>query len=331
MASVNGAMPTLTDLITRARARHLLSTLALAGLIAACNAAPAGSPSPGTTNPPSNAPTGTPTVTPAPTPLPSPTFGEGQIEHPTGATDIVLRMEQGGGFVPMEFYATAAPQFTLYGDGTVIFKSNEPAPPFGVSGALPAFLTGKMTEENVQALLQFALGQGRLLNARASYENMGCADCPTTTFVLNAGGLEKVVSVYALSEITEPGPDQADMAGFAQLQKLLFEFQTEAQAGTVSDVTEYDANIYRVTLFEAMGGQPTAEPIDWPWDDVSPDDFPRGDEPGAILHLDRAHVESLLEVPNGGAMGIWVRTEDDTLYQLAFRPLLPDEEALVSE
>ena len=43
------------------------------------------------------------------------------IVHPTGATDVVLRFDEAGGFVPVEFLAAHVPYFTLYGDGTVVF------------------------------------------------------------------------------------------------------------------------------------------------------------------------------------------------------------------
>jgi hypothetical protein len=259
--------------------------------------------------------------------MPSPTFGQGQVQHPTGATDIVLRYEVGGGFVPMEFFATQAPTFTLYGDGTVIYQAG-PNPAFGESGAMPAWVMGKMTEEGVQALLQYALSTGRLANAKEQYDNPMIADAPTTTFVLNAGGAEKVVSIYGLGEAMPGVPDAADRAGFIQLSNLLGNFQAEADSGTVTDVQAYDANMYRVTMFEGFG-EPTAEPLDWPWDDLSVEDFPRGDEPGAIRMMTRDEVAELVEVPNGGAQAIWVTTPDDMLVQFAARPLLPDEEAVV--
>ena len=52
---------------------------------------------------------------------PSPT-AVGAIDHPTGATDVVLRIEEGGGFVPIDFPASQAPVFTLYGDGLIVFQ-----------------------------------------------------------------------------------------------------------------------------------------------------------------------------------------------------------------
>jgi hypothetical protein len=74
-------------------------------------------------------------------------------------------------------------------------------------------------------------------------------------------------------------------------------------------------------------GEPAGQPIDWPWDDVSIDDFPApGDEPGQSLTMTREQVAELTEVPNGGVPAIWVTAPDDSLVQFAVRPLLPDEE-----
>ena len=46
-----------------------------------------------------------------------------RIEHPTGATDIVLRYDVGGGFMIAGWAASQVPIFTLYGDGTVVFRN----------------------------------------------------------------------------------------------------------------------------------------------------------------------------------------------------------------
>jgi hypothetical protein len=161
----------------------LAMAFALATLIAACATGPGASPSP--TNPPG--------PTPTPSPTPSPTFGENDISHPTGRTDIVLRMEQGGGFVPFGFLFTQSPSFTLYGDGTVIFKpiDTRASDPFGGQAMLP-WLVGHMTEADIQALLNFALTTGRLANARENYDNPMVADAGSTIFNLPAGGVEKV-------------------------------------------------------------------------------------------------------------------------------------------
>jgi len=298
----------------------------MAGLIAACNFGPGATSPP--TSPPTTppGPTSTPGPTPTPAPTPTPSFGADQIEHPTGANEIVLRMEEGGGFVPFGFLVTQAPQFTLYGDGTVIFQQVDTrGAPFGSVAYLP-WVVGHLNEEGIQALLQFALSTGRLANARESYDNPTIADASSTIFTLNAAGMEKVVNIYALFEMPDANvPDQADRAGFSQLSAALKNFESQ---GGLGEVTTYEPELYRVILLEGFG-QPVGQPLEWPWDDLTVADFPAGDEPGGIAHLDAEHVSNLLEVPNGGHPGIWVEDPDGNLVQFGVRPLLPDEQKVV--
>lgn len=289
-----------------------LIALVLTTLLAACSVGPGASPSP--TNPPG--------PTPAPTPTPSPTFGPDDIAHPTGATEIILRMEQGGGFVPFGFLFTQAPSFTLYGDGTVIFKpiDNRAGDPFGGQAMLP-WRVGHMTEADIQALLQFALGPGRLANARENYDNPMVADAGSTFFNLNAGGVEKVVTIYALG--LDDGPDRADRAGFSQLAEVLNDFQN--QGVDLGEVVAYEPELYKVLLMEGFG-EPVGQVRDWPWDDLTVADWPDAEEPdGRVAFLDADHIAQLIEVPNGGHFGIWVTTPDGTNVQFGIRPLLPDE------
>ncbi|MEP7378283.1 MAG: hypothetical protein ABI725_01835 [Chloroflexota bacterium] len=294
-----------------------LLALALVALTSACTAVPGASPTPSVP----------PTPSPAPTPTPSPSFGPNDIAHPTETTDIVLRLEQGGGFMPINFFITQAPAFTLYGDGTVIFKQLDTrmAGPMGNQAELP-WLVGHLDESQIQALLQFALSTGRLANAKATYDNNTCADCGSTTFTLNAAGLSKSVNIYALMEVTDPNqPDAADRQGFNQLATVLNNFQ--AQSGVdLGEITPYDAALYKVVLLDNGFGQPGVQPKDWPWDDLTPADWPSAEEPDSrVKMLDSAHVAKLLDVPNGGHIGVWVKEPDGTLVQFGVRPLLPDE------
>ena len=226
----------------------------------------------------------------------------------------------------MGFFLTQAPTFTLYGDGTVIFQPIDNRPNAFDAARLP-WLVGNLDEEAVQALLTFALTEGRLANAREQYDQGMVADAPTTTFSLNAGGQNKTVNVPALMELTQPGPDAADRQGFLQLSQVLSAFQSQEELG---DVQPYEAELYRVVLIEGFG-EPVGEPLDWPWDDVTPADFMAGDESGAIANLDAEHVADLLEVPNGGHPGVWVLDPDENLVQLGVRPLLPEETAAIEK
>ncbi|HUR16866.1 MAG TPA: hypothetical protein VMZ33_06250 [Candidatus Limnocylindrales bacterium] len=311
--------------MTARSARHRLLVIplvALATTIAACNAgAPPSSPP---TNPPSSIPTPGPTASPTPTATPevTPTPNPDLIPHPTGAHDIVLRMEEGGGFVPMGFFFTQSPTFTLYGDGTVIFKQVDNRLNSFNLPALP-WLVGHLSEESVQALLQYALADGHLLDAKAQYDNQMVADAGNTIFTLNAAGQEKVVNIYALFESDMPGvPDAADRAAFWQLRQVLNAFETQEGLG---EVEVYDAEWYRLLLSDGFG-EPTGEVKDWPWDDLTLADFPAGDEPGGIANLDREHVALLMDVPNGGHSGVWAIAPDgEEVVNFGVRPLLPEE------
>ena len=46
--------------------------------------------------------------------------GPATITHPTGAGELVLRVEYQGGFVPYEFTLSSVPFWSLFGDGTLI-------------------------------------------------------------------------------------------------------------------------------------------------------------------------------------------------------------------
>jgi hypothetical protein len=298
-----------------------LSFSLLVVLLAACGG-PSASPTP------SGGPTGSPGPSPTPSPSPTPTFGADQISHPTGAADLVLQMEQGGGLMGWGFFITQAPSFSLYGDGTVIVQpargGTRPA-----DAGLPPFRQARMDEEQVQALLRFALGQGRLLGARLSYAQNSCADCGSTIFKINAADINKTVSIDALGMAEVPA-DAADRAGFMALAETLSGFEARMAAGELGPVTTYDPPVYRVVMLEAQLGQ--GEPIAWPWDDATLEDFApveQGFQLQAVLT--REQVALITAVPSGGDNGIIVEAPNDKLWSLGVRPLLPDEIAAAGQ
>ena len=135
--------------------RLLAAGLASALLLAACS----GGPSPTATPPPATA---GPSATPAGSPASSPTAETGAIAHPTGATDLVLRFDEGGGLVMPTFAMIQLPFFSLYGDGTVIYRPASAPWPEQKAGEplrFPPLQVATMTEDQVQALLRDALGQ----------------------------------------------------------------------------------------------------------------------------------------------------------------------------
>jgi hypothetical protein len=294
------------------------SALVVLGLVLVACSAAAG---------PSAAPTGGPDDSHNPSLEPS---GDG-VDHPTGATDVVLRMEEGGGFVPIEFAASGAPTFTLFGDGRIVFQQltdvfPEPGPD-GITRANP-WHTGQLDEGQVKELLTFALGQGGLGAARDSYVDMGIADAPNTIFSVDAGGLKKIVTVNALGMAPTGGADDAARAQFQKLADRLRDFDA---GGTIaSDV--YVPTNYRAVLIEREidPAIPGPSPAAWPWPDLTPADFKEGDGangpgfPHRTLTADEVAALNLGDA-FGGAQGLIVKAPNDRTYTVILRPLLPDE------
>jgi hypothetical protein len=287
--------------------------------LAACTSSGGSASSPPSSAGPSAAPSGSPEATAG---------GFGEIEHATGATDVLLRFETGGGFVPPSFLATEAPIFTLYGDGTVVFRNPavEPPPPVGSVYPLSPFRTLKLTEDQIQEVLAFALGEGGLGAARASYENQMISDAPTSVFTVNAGGIEKAVSIYALGMDIEGIPDAPARAAFQRLAERLGDFDGN---GTVTSEV-YQPTGYRGVL---MDGQAAPDQLEGPWVDLTPEDFAFPADPNAFqrgdIVLTQAQVDELgLTDVQGGFQGLTIASPDGgKVYSFALRPLLPGETA----
>jgi hypothetical protein len=281
-------------------------------MAAACSPAAAPSATPGST--------AGPTAGPTTGPSPSPTAAADGLQHPTGATDIVFRVNESGGFTPIEYNAISAPWFTLYGDGTVVFRDPyaiAPEPVGNVTRSVP-FLTVKLDEDGIQALLQQALNEGGLAVARGPYQGMS-ADIPTTTFTMNVGGQTKEVAVTALSPDSHPPQDALIIGQISRFAEKLRGF-----ANNTGGEQPYLAQGYRGVLIPVE--QPFGPVVDWPWPDLSPDDFKSGENEFFLTRTMTADEVVTLGIPDvgGGLLGVALQ-KDGKLYTFSLRPLLPDE------
>ena len=228
-------------------------------------------------------------------------------------------MESGGGFVPIEFFATAAPTFTLYGDGTVVFRDPTATPPdpLGNVNRLSPFLTIRLDEEGIQALLAEAIGRGGLGRAAGPYQGLG-ADIPSTTFTITADGRTKEVTVVGLSPDMHP-ENVAIVTVLAGLAARL-----EGFAGAVAGEQVYVPAAYRGVLMKV--DQPFGPVVAWPWADIEPAEFVSGDNEFFMLRTMTPAEIAVLALPaiEGGFQGLTVQ-KAGKLYTFALRPLLPDE------
>ncbi|HET7829377.1 MAG TPA: hypothetical protein VFL03_07450 [Candidatus Limnocylindrales bacterium] len=255
------------------------------------------------------------------------------IAHPTGAEEIVLRVDESGGFVPMEFIAAHVPQFTLYGDGTVVFTSSSAVPADrgdGVTLSTP-LRTTKLTEEQVQSLLEVALRDGGLGAARAEYQNPLVADAPTTVFTINADGASKTVSVVALGmEDQEANADTAIKKALAELGTRLKDFDPDGSQSEPYVATAYEGVLTKQDGLEGV------QVRDWPWTDLSPADFAVPNDPNQLPQgrapLTPAQAEALGidGFESGIVMGVYLRDDAGKVYSFSLRPLLPEGQVTTS-
>ncbi|MGH2406917.1 MAG: hypothetical protein ACRDF7_02400 [Candidatus Limnocylindrales bacterium] len=284
------------------RALPTVGSILLAVSLAACGAIAGGTPSP----------------SPRPTPAPS-----AAVPHSSDPTVLILRAEQAGGFVAPDFIVTRTPQFSLYGDGTVIYQL-PPDPNAGNSLGPPALARAEMKPEQVDALLLFALNTGHLADAKAQYLNNYVADAPDTVFTLATAALSKTVTIQALGIAPDPlGPDATTLSALGQLWGLLSNFGAEVQRGDATAAGTYEPAAYRGILADGQA-QPGAKP--WPWTDLTTADFMASGAFGfRIGVLTPAQAKLLTDAPQGGLYATPVTGPDQTPYTIALRPLLPDE------
>lgn len=284
----------------------ILATV-LAAALAACASGVGGTPTP-------TGPTPSPSASPAPSQV---------VPHSTDPKVLILRGEQAGGFVAPDFIVTRTPQFSLFGDGTVIYQ---PAPdPNAQPGPGPAPLArAQMNAEQVDALLVFALNAGALEGAKEFYPNPRVADAPDTVFTLATTAVTKTVTVQALGIAADPAdPNAPTIDSLGRLWGLLSDFGGQVRLGNATASGTYEPTAYRGILND---GQPQAQGIDWPWTDLSPTDFVAAGDFGfrmAVLTPLQAKVLTL--APQGGLFATPVFGPDRTPYTIALRPLLPDE------
>jgi len=198
--------------LTRRRVLKLLvATPLVANLLAACGddatvdrAGDTGG-SPGT---------GGATTSTVPGSTPGPT---GPIEHPTGASDVLLRIASGvGGFTTTDYAFAQLPTLVVGGDGLLV----RPGPQLMIypGPLLPALESAQLADDQVQALLRAASDAG-LLAAPPDYDAHApqVTDVGSTIVTVTAGGSTFVHSAYALGLETETDPARKRLADFVAL------------------------------------------------------------------------------------------------------------------
>jgi hypothetical protein len=313
--------------------RFTTTIVVVALLVAACASAP--SPAPVTTPPPPSGPPVSPSTVDvdfgtAPSgsePTGTPTS---RVDHATGPTDVVLRFDDGGvdygicelcgGWGPF----TPGPEFTLYGDGAVIVRNElaQPPPAEGPIHRAQPFTIAHLNDDQIQALLRLALGEGGLETARERYETSTDTDDPGySVFTIRAGGLDKRVEIFGSNSPFESLADH--LRGFGGGGNLSTQIWVPDR---------YWGLLIEVSSWIEHGVLPDpgdAAVVPWPWPEIVPEDFAglaelgRGN-PHRVMSPDEAAVLGLSD--DGGVATIYlVGPDGETIYSFSLWPMLPDE------
>jgi len=255
----------------------------------------------------------------------------GPVDHPSGAADVLLRVA----ILPADNATVAAvPLFSLYGDGSTIVT---PASPAGGSSSAqaPAIadLTGlRLSEAGIQAVLRRAAAAGLTGPSTTETAPPGApAARQVFTMAVTGMGREQVF----FGDLGQPPPagggDAAARAKVAAFQAALANLQSWLpSAGIAAPATAYTASRLAVYIGASRANPPGGSVVAaWPLDA----------SPGARLaNFGTASpvADFRCGVLEGGALDRVVTTaraaSADTLwrsgakvYQVVFRPLLPDE------
>lgn len=254
--------------------------------------------------------------------------GGDSIIHPAGADEVILRVDSASGFVPVSYNLTRLPQFTLYGDGTVIVVG--PTIAIYPGPALPNLQATRISEEAVQAILSAAREIG-LFATGVDYGRPGITDVPTTIITINADGTTYESSIYALGMEGDPALTMEQQQARASISALLGKLQ-DPQVFETAELTwkpyEYSAlAVYSVAVNASdLPGTDEVQPnrLKWPLGDlgtIGEPVQPEGFRKVVLTGEDLAALKPLLD--QATQITLWEAGGRE--YNLCFRPLLPDE------
>jgi hypothetical protein len=255
----------------------------------------------------------------------------GGIDHSTHADHVLVRVGFEGGFTPLEWTYTNFPNFSLYGDGTLVVPGAQielyPGP------ALPA-MSGRIVDEpGIQAILDEAITAIRAVpDGLNDLGTMGIADAPTTVITVSAGGIERTVRVYALGELTERpnGMPEDQYRARRRLQELVAKLSTLESwvpAGSLGPEDRFESTAARLFVgsYRTVDELPQ-EPVSWPLDGTlagfgEPTHTSDLYRCGVVEGGDWTAVRS--SAARANELTPWV--DGGSRFSILFRPLLPDE------
>lgn len=241
---------------------------------------------------------------------------------PDGKSDaMVIEVSIGGGLAPPAVRVSdSLPRVWIAGDGRYLRRSPE-------SSGSPALITleeRRIPVDSLGALLDSARAAG-LLEESPDFGNPRIADAMVTRVVVVTGGERHSVLIPALG-YPNPGVTDAQAAARARVSEFIDLLQNPERIEGVSSGSRYVPTALAVYVLGAAGGPEENPPAAWPLGDLGTagevTDWP--DRAARCLLVSGDDVARVADAAAGqGRFAPW--RAGDGLWDIAIRPLLPDE------
>ena len=234
---------------------------------------------------------------------------------PPTPDDLLLRVEQTGGFGTPAMLASRLPLVSVYADGRMITQGPQilsyPPP------ALPNLQVRRLSRADAQAMVERARAAG-IGGPPVDYGHPTVADEPSIRVTVG----DDVVEVYALGE--EGGLSADQLRARRRLRELVSALTDVAPSG--SDARYEPAAVAAVAtpwrLGEGDEGLPEPPEVAWPGPDLPGESI--GPETGCVVAAEpRAVRDILAKAAKATSLTPW--RSAGKRWTVALRPLLPDE------
>lgn len=203
----------------------------------------------------------TPDATDGPTPTsPSTTAAPVDITHPTGADDVVLKLSNEGGFVPVGYAFVNTPTLLVSGDGRAFTPA--PVPMIYPGQLLPAVSVRQLTEAEVQSMLAVVNDAGLLATPPDYTGGDNVADATTTVLTVNADGGTFTHSAYALGIAGEETGARKNLLDATNRLSEMLGAPGAPDSPFVPTTYRFQARV--VDSSELTGQEPAPSIVDWP-------------------------------------------------------------------
>jgi hypothetical protein len=243
-------------------------------------------------------------------------------EQPDGG-ELVLRVEQTGGFVPPQMTYSRLPIVSVYADGRVFTQG--PVAAIYPGPALPNVLVNEVERSRVEELVQLAVDAG--VGQEIDYGTPTVADAPSTLFTVVTADGPRTTEVDALGpgvlpEGDDGGLSERQTAARATLQDLL---DALTAAGTGGE-QPYEPEAVAAVVGEWVDTDelPAPEDVPWPGPPLPGEALGDGLGLGCVTARGEAADAVLAAAATANANTPWTDGEGNR-WSVVLRPLLPDE------